>query len=93
MVIYLIGAFVLVGLVNGVVSIAVKAQVNRRLPEGERFSWWNRFEYFEVMRKHRELVPERPLPDIAQFSWVIGFILFMAIILMTMMHREHGNSF
>ncbi|MGD0631149.1 MAG: hypothetical protein ABR987_17610 [Terracidiphilus sp.] len=93
MLIYLIVATFIVGLVNGIAGIAIKIQVNRSLPEGERFSWWNRFNYFEVQSKHRELFPGSFLPGVAQFSLVISLFLFAAIILTLMKAREHGNSF
>jgi hypothetical protein len=93
MLVYLVVALFIVGLVNGTAAIAIKIQVNRALPAGERFSWWNRFNYFEVQSKHRELFPGSPLPNVAQYSMFLSLVLFAFIFLTFMKGRGHGNSF
>jgi hypothetical protein len=56
-------------------DIAMKLQVNEKLPAGERFSWWNR-DGWKVSRKYEEFYPDSWLPLIAQ----IGFWLCIALL-------------
>ena len=77
MFIYGIIAFLIFGVATSAASTVMKIQVNDRVSEGERFSWWSR-NYTEVGRKYRELFPGSPLPDIARYSGWICVLLFAA---------------
>lgn len=66
-------------IVSFVLSIVIKIQVNRKLPEDERFSWWSRGR-FGVYGMHRELFPGSLLADIAQGSFWLGLLLLAAIV-------------
>ena len=55
-------------------------QVNDRVSEDERFSWWSR-NYAEVGRKYQELFPDSPLPDIAGYSgWICLLVLAVGVV-------------
>ena len=49
-------------------DFVMKIQVNERLPEEQRFSWWTRNSW-KVARKYRELYPDSYLPLIGQCSF------------------------
>jgi hypothetical protein len=66
---------ILLAVVTKYSAIAMKIQVNHRLPLGERFSWWNR-DAGKVVRKYRELYPDSRLPSIGQWT----FWLFLAML-------------
>lgn len=80
MFVYGIVVFLIFGLVTDVASTVMKTQVNDKLPEGERFSWWAR-NYSAVGRKYREFYPDSLLPDLARYSgWVCLFLLVAAVL-------------
>jgi hypothetical protein len=72
--------FSICAIVNGIVSTVMKIQVNRNLPEYERFSWWSR-STSGFYRKHRELFPDSSLYSIAQGSFWTAILVFAAMLL------------
>ena len=83
---YGIIAFLIFGVVTSTASTVMKMQVNDRVSEDERFSWWSR-NYAEVGRKHRELFPDSPLPDIARYSGWICLLLLAAGVLVSLLEK------
>jgi hypothetical protein len=74
-------------LVNSVVSILIQIQVNEKLPQDERFSWWGH-QSLDVGRKHRLLYPESVLPDL-QIALLVGTVgLGLALFFFS----PHGSS-
>jgi hypothetical protein len=49
-------------------DIAMKIQVNNRLPAKEQFSWWSR-DSWKVSRKYEEYYPDSYLPLVVQDSF------------------------
>jgi len=86
MFIYLLIAFGVVGIVANVSTTMVKLQVNAKLPENERFSWWVHYTN-EVGRRHRELFPDSALSDIALYSRLACLFLFVSIVLISIFNR------
>jgi hypothetical protein len=80
MLVYELLAFVFLGTVNAVTSIAMKVQVNRTRPEDERFSWWVR-DFSDVRQSYQELSPSSPLPNIAKYSGWSCLALILVMIL------------
>ena len=74
---------VLAILVNNYADIAMKIQVNQRLPKQERFSWWSRNSW-AVSRKYREFYPDSNLPLIGQFSFWLAIVLGAAFVASTL---------
>jgi len=73
-------AFLIFGLVTDATSTMMKMQVNDKLPEAERFSWWAR-NYSTIGRKYPEVYPDSLLPDLARYSgWVCIFLLAAAVL-------------
>lgn len=70
---------VLAIVVNNCADISMKIQVNQRLPEQERFSWWSRNSW-AVSRKYGEFYPDSNLPLIGQFSFWVGVVLGAALV-------------
>jgi len=83
---YGIIAFLIFGVVTNTASTVMKMQVNDRVSEDERFSWWSR-NYAEVGRKHRELFPDSPLPDIARYSGWVCLLLLAAGVLVSLLEK------
>jgi hypothetical protein len=80
MFVYGVIAFLVFGVVTSAASTVMQIRVNDRVPKDERFSWWSR-NYAEVGRKHRELFPDSPLPDIARYSgWVCLLLLAIGVL-------------
>ena len=86
MFIYGIVVFLIFGAATSAASAVMKIQVNDRVPEDERFSWWSR-NYTDVGRKYRELFPGSPLPDIARYSGWICLLLLAAGVLNSFFDR------
>jgi hypothetical protein len=64
-------------------DIAMKIEVNDRLPQKEQFSWWSRNSW-AVARKYGELHPDSHLPLIAQCSFLLCTALGAAFMVSTL---------
>jgi hypothetical protein len=73
-IIILLAAFVVVAIAALVFAAMVKLQVNRMLPEDQRFPWWSRATS-SVYAMHRELFPDSLLADIALGSFWLAILL------------------
>jgi hypothetical protein len=69
--------------VNNYADISMKIQVNQKLPEQARFSWWNRNSW-AVARKYGEFYPDSNLPVIGQFSFWLCIALGAAFLANTL---------
>lgn len=79
MLIYLLVAFGVVAIAAVVFAAMVKLQVNRMLPEDQRFPWWSRATS-SVFAMHRELFPDSLLSSIAMGSFWLAILLIGAIV-------------
>ena len=79
MLIFEVAVLIVLGVINTAASAAMKMQVNARIPEDERLSWWSR-DFSEVGRRYREIFPRSPLPNIARYSGWICLVLVAAIV-------------
>ena len=86
MFVYGVIAFLIFGVVTNAASTVMKIQVNDRVSEDERFSWWAH-NYAEVGRKHRELFPGSPLPAIARCSGWICLLLLAAGVFISILDK------
>ena len=73
---------VLAIVVNNYADISMKVQVNQRLPEQERFSWWSRSSW-AVARKYAEFYPDSNLPLIGLSSFWLCIVLGAAFLAST----------
>jgi len=64
-------------------DIAMKIEVNDRLPQKEQFSWWSRNSW-AVARKYGELYPDSYLPLIAKCSFLFCTALGAAFMVSTL---------
>jgi hypothetical protein len=86
MLIYILGAFAVVAVVNTISSTLVKINVNSMLPEDRQFSWWSR-STSGLIKKHRELFPKSRLADVSEYSGWAGVLLFAFIVLDALIER------
>lgn len=71
------------GLADTVMSMWMMREVNERLPEDRRLSWWRRDNYWgKVNRAYRECFPDSILPDLeSYFAFaVIVLIVFLVLV-------------
>jgi hypothetical protein len=70
-------------IVTNLADVAMKIQVNERLPSEEKFSWWNR-DSWRVARKYRDFYPNSYLPLISQCTFWLFVVLLSAGIVGTL---------
>jgi hypothetical protein len=66
--------------VNNYADIAMKIQINDRLPAKEKFSWWSRNSW-AVARKYGEFYPNSNMPLISQCSFWLAAALGAAFVI------------
>ena len=86
MFVYGVIVFLVFGVLTSVTSTVMQIHVNDRVSENERFSWWSR-NGAALARKHRELFPDSPLPDIARYSYWTCLLLFGIAVLISFLDR------
>jgi hypothetical protein len=58
-----------VAVINSLVRVHMKLEINRRASTRDRISWWAIDTKSEIARKYRNLEPESALPSIARVTW------------------------
>src|SRR5580698_8687307 len=86
MFIFLLVSLVITGVAMDVVFIFMMGEVNDRLPEGSRLSWWSH-DFRRVNRTYREFFPDSNLPDLSQYGGYIVLALFFAMILSSILMK------
>ncbi len=76
---YWISAVILLGLMTNAMWLLIKARVNEKLPDEERFSYLKR-EYSLAARKYQELYPEGRLPAMARSILAVFLVVFGALV-------------
>jgi hypothetical protein len=87
MVIFLLISLVITGIVIDVVFSFMMGEVNDRLPEGNKLSWWSH-DFGRVNRAYREFFPDSNLPDVSQYGRYIALALFFAIVLSSILKKD-----
>lgn len=79
--------FAILAVVSNATAVTMKVRLNEILPEGERFSWWNR-DGRAVSRKYQELFPDSYLPYIDRYSFWIIVALLGAAVMVSVWHSR-----
>ena len=70
-------------LVSAVSDVVMKMQVNDKLPENDRFSWWNR-DAWTVARRYQEFYPESFLPLVSLCAFLFSMAFGLTFLFITL---------
>lgn len=86
MLVFTLVVFLVFAAVANTTSVAMKLSVNDDLPEGERFSWWERNQA-AVRRKYQEFHPDSSLPNVDRYATWICISLFIIMVITSIFQR------